>query len=308
VSDESSVNGESQANEGSPVSEEPSADDDSPTGEPSRAADSTALRAESIVQSFGDVDVLSGVSLSVARREVAAVVGPNGSGKSTLLHVLAGIAAPDSGSVSVEYQRGARRVGYLPQRPAFREGFSARDTLSFYAQLLDGVDSEDVDATLERVGLGDVADRKVGSLSGGMTRLLGLGAAVLGDPSVLVLDEPGSGLDPAMVERLFGIVGDLAADGTAVVVASHELPAVEAHADTVYVLDEGDFLASGSPEVLLADTDTASLSAAFLEIIRAQTGESTVRAGAGRRSSESRVGHRSSESGVAEAEEVPTDE
>ena len=244
--------------------------------------DSTALRAESIEQSFGDVDVLSGVSLSIDRREVAAVVGPNGSGKSTLLHVLAGIAAPVSGSVTVEYQRGARRVGYLPQQPAFREGFSARDTLLFYAQLLDGVDDEDVDATLERVGLADVADRTVGSLSGGMTRLLGLGAAVLGDPSVLILDEPGSGLDPAMVERLFAVVGELADDGTGVAVASHELPAVEAHAETVYVLDQGDFVRSGSPEALLEETETASLSAAFRSIVRPEGTASTVSAGVGR--------------------------
>ena len=249
-------------------------------------APATALRAQAIDQSFGDVDVLSGVSLSVARGEVAAVVGPNGSGKSTLLHILAGIAAPDGGSVAVPREAaGARSVGYLPQRPAFRDGFSARDTLGFYAQLLDGVDDDDVTATLDRVGLGDVADRSVGSLSGGMTRLLGLGEAVLGDPSVLLLDEPGSGLDPAMVERLFSVVGDLAADGTSVVVASHELPAVEAHADTVHVLDEGNFAASGSPAELLTETDTDSLSEAFLRIVRAQVGDSTVRAGVGSRRS-----------------------
>ncbi|MFD1686398.1 ABC transporter ATP-binding protein [Halobellus litoreus] len=248
----------------------------------SEDAPAIALRARSIEQSFGDVEVLSGVSLSVERGEVAAIVGPNGSGKSTLLNVLAGIAASDDGSVSIPRGRGgARSVGYLPQRPAFREGFSARDTLGFYAQLLDGDVADDVAASLDRVGLGEVADRSVGSLSGGMTRLLGLGEAVLGDPAVLILDEPGSGLDPAMVERLFDVVGDLAADGTAVVVASHELPAVETHADTVHVLDGGTFAASGSPAELLAETGANSLSAAFLRIVRARAGEPTVRAGVG---------------------------
>ncbi|RLM57570.1 ABC transporter ATP-binding protein [Halobellus sp. Atlit-31R] len=241
-----------------------------------------ALRSTGIEQSFGDVDVLSGLSLTIERGEVVAVVGPNGSGKSTLLQILAGISAPTDGSVTVPRRAGgARSVGYLPQQPAFREGFSARDTLEFYAELLDGVDADDVAATLERVGLADVADRAVGSLSGGMTRLLGLGQAVLGDPAVLILDEPGSGLDPAMVERLFGIVGDLAAEGTAIVVASHELPAVEAHAETVYVLDDGTFVVSGAPADLLAETDTDSLSEAFLQIVRTRAGESTVRAGVG---------------------------
>ncbi|WP_238993924.1 ABC transporter ATP-binding protein [Halobellus captivus] len=240
----------------------------------------TVLRARAIDQSFGDVDVLSGVSLSVPRGTVAAVVGPNGSGKTTLLRVLAGIAAPTGGTVSLQRGgTGARRVGYLPQRPAFRAGFSARDTLEFYAQLLDGVDGRDVDATLERVGLGEVRDRSVGSLSGGMTRLLGLGAAVLGDPDVLILDEPGSGLDPSMVERLFRVVGDLAEDGTAVVIASHELPAVEAHADAVHVLDGGRFVASGSPGELRSGTDATSLSEAFLRLVRTDAGETTVRAG-----------------------------
>ncbi|MFB6093085.1 MAG: ABC transporter ATP-binding protein [Haloquadratum sp.] len=249
--------------------------DAAPDGDP-------ALRATDLDQAFGEVTVLSEVSVTVDRGEVAAVVGPNGSGKSTLLRVLAGISAPDAGSVAVpRHAGGARSVGFLPQRPAFRSGFTARDTLQFYARLLDGVDDDDVATTLDRIGLGSVADRSVGSLSGGMTRLLGLGQAVLGDPAVLVLDEPGSGLDPAMVERLFGILGDLAAEGAAVIVASHELPAVEAHADTVYVLDDGGFVASGAPETLLDETGAASLSEAFLRVVRAETGESTVRAGAG---------------------------
>jgi ABC-type multidrug transport system ATPase subunit len=175
---------------------------------------------------------------------------------------------------------GVRDVGYLPQRPAFRAGFSVRDTLQFYSQFLDGVGDGEVTETLERVGLAGVADRKVGSLSGGMTRLLGLGQAVLGDPAVVVLDEPGSGLDPAMVERLFSVVGELAASGSAVVVASHELPAIEAHADTVAVLDRGSFVARDAPASLLSETGTASLSAAFLRLVEADAGSVTVRADA----------------------------
>lgn len=241
-----------------------------------------ALRAAGIDQAFGDVEVLSGVDLTVDRGEIAAIVGPNGSGKSTLLRILAGVSPADGGTVAVPERGGARNLGYLPQRPAFRSGFTARDTLEFYASFLDGVDEDDVDATLDRVGLAGVGDRAVGSLSGGMTRLLGLGEAVLGDPAVLILDEPGSGLDPAMVERLFGVVGDLAADGTGVAVASHELPAVEAHTDTVHVLSEGDFVRRGPPQALLEQTGTESFSAAFLEIVRPEGAVSTISAGVGR--------------------------
>ncbi len=245
--------------------------------------ESTPLRATDIEQAFGEVAVLSGVSMTADRGEVVAVVGPNGSGKSTLLRILAGVRPADHGTVTVPPGAGgARRLGYLPQQPAFRAGFTARDTLQFYAQLLDGVDGDDVARTLDRVGLAGVADRDVGSLSGGMTRLLGLGQAVLGDPGVLILDEPGSGLDPAMVERLFAVVGDLAGDGTAVVVASHELPAVETHADTVAVLAGGGFRAVDTPEALLDDTDTDSLSAAFLRLVGTEPGDATVASGAER--------------------------
>ena len=245
--------------------------------------ESTPLRATGIEQSFGEVAVLSGVSMTADRGEVVAVVGPNGSGKSTLLRILAGVRRADHGTVTIPPDAGgSRRLGYLPQRPAFRSGFTARDTLQFYAQLLDGVNGDDVTRTLDRVGLADVAGREVGSLSGGMTRLLGLGQAVLGDPGVLVLDEPGSGLDPGMVERLFTVVGDLANDGTAVVVASHELPAVETHADTVAVLAGGRFRAVDAPEALVCETDTDSLSAAFLRLVGTEVGDATVAAGAER--------------------------
>ncbi|GGI97606.1 hypothetical protein GCM10008995_04350 [Halobellus salinus] len=249
--------------------------------------ESTPLRATGIEQAFGNVVVLSGVSVTADRGEVVAVVGPNGSGKSTLLRILAGVRPPDRGTVALPPAAGgARRLGYLPQRPAFRSGFTARDTLQFYAQLLDGVSGDDVVRTLDRVGLAGVADRDVGSLSGGMTRLLGLGQAVLGNPGVLLLDEPGSGLDPGMVERLFTVVGDLASDGTAVMVASHELPAVETHADTVAVLADGGFRAVDTPAALLDDTDTDSLSAAFLRLVGTEPDNATVASGAERSTTE----------------------
>ncbi|ADQ67890.1 multidrug ABC transporter ATPase [Halogeometricum borinquense DSM 11551] len=241
----------------------------------------TALRANNISRSFGDVSVFSNLSFGVERGEVFSLVGPNGSGKSTLLEVLAGVRPTSTGSVTVSQREdGVREVGYLPQRPSFRDGFTARDTLDFYARFLDGVGDDEVTETLERVGLSGVADRSVGSLSGGMTRLLGLGQAVLGDPAVLVLDEPGSGLDPAMVERLFGIVGELAQSGSAVVVASHELPAIETYADTVAVLDGGEFVARGTPESLLSQAEADTLPDAFLRLVGAEAGSVTVRADA----------------------------
>lgn len=263
-----------------------SASKSTPLGNGRSATEETAvaLQATDLSRSFGDISVLEGVSLTVGRGELVVVIGPNGSGKSTLMEALAGVRAPDRGTVTVastaDTATDRRAVGYLPQRPSFRSGFSAHDTLEFYARFVDDTTADaDVTETLERVGLADVAGRTVGSLSGGMTRLLGLGQAILGQPSVLVLDEPGSGLDPAMVERLFGVLRSLADDGTGIVVTSHNLEAVEKYADVVVLLDRGELVLSGPPTDLLASTGSETLVEAFLATVQGDEQESTVRSG-----------------------------
>jgi ABC-type multidrug transport system ATPase subunit len=208
--------------------------------------DDSSLRATEVTRTFGDVTALSAVSMSVPPGDVVALIGPNGSGKTTLLRVLAGLLSPTAGTVDYEGPDAVRPLGYLPQEPTFRPGFTARETAAFYARLVD----DDPDTLLERVGLGGVADRRVEALSGGMTRLLGIAQALAGAPPVLALDEPASGLDPGMSELVFDIVDGLAAEGHAVVVTSHDLPAVERTADRVVVLDRGEVVADDTPAAL----------------------------------------------------------
>lgn len=153
--------------------------------------DETVAALSDVTRTYGGVPVLDSVSLTV-EPGLTAVIGPNGSGKSTLLGVLVGATAPTAGEVRHPGATGPKPIGYLPQRVPFREGFTARETLAFYARLV----GDDPDAALDRVGLGDAGDRRVEALSGGMRRLLGIAQAVLGDPSLVVLDEPASGLDP----------------------------------------------------------------------------------------------------------------
>lgn len=219
-----------------------------------------------VARSYGGTAVLDSVSLAF-EPGVTAVIGPNGSGKSTLLRVLVGTTEPTAGEVRYATAADAKPIGYLPQQVPFRDGFTARETLAFYARLVDA----DPDAALERVGLADAADKRVEALSGGMRRLLGIAQAVLGDPPLVVLDEPASGLDPGMRDRAFRTATERAGDGTAVVVSSHDLELVDEHADRAVVLDRGRVAASGDLERLFDEHDVADADALYRAVVSGES-------------------------------------
>jgi ABC-type multidrug transport system ATPase subunit len=211
-------------------------------------SDDPLAELSGVARTYGGVAVLEDVSVAVSPG-VTAVIGPNGSGKSTLLGALAGAIEPTEGRARYVGPDAGRPIGYLPQRVPFREEFTARETLAFYAGLAGG----DPDEALARVGLSDAADRRVGALSGGMRRLLGIAQATVGDPPLVVLDEPTSGLDPGMRERAFRTAADASGADTAVVVSSHDLDLVDEHADRVVVLDRGRIAATGPRDRLCSD-------------------------------------------------------
>ena len=209
----------------------------------------TVLRVGGVSKSFGSIEVLSDISVSVPAGAVVAVIGPNGSGKTTFLRTIVGDLTPTEGTVTYTGPDAERPVGYLPQDPTFRPGFSAAETLGFYASLLDGFEAEPV-SLLERVGLGAAADRNVENLSGGMRQLLGIAQATIGDPPLVVLDEPASGLDPDMSEHVFRTAAEMSGSSRTVLLSSHDIPLVEATADVVVVLHRGTVAASGTqPEL-----------------------------------------------------------
>ncbi len=229
------------------------------------------LAVDGLGHAFGPVTVLEGVSFECRRGFVTALVGPNGSGKTTLLRIIANVLRPRTGTV--DRPPGTRPVGYLPQEPDFRPVFTVYETVGFYADLLG--DGADVDATIERVGLGAVEDRRVDALSGGMKRLLGVALAIVGDPPLVLLDEPTGDLDPRMTDHIFEVIRSLAESGTTVVLATHDLDGA-AMADEVIVLDRGTIALRGTPDRLLAETGAETLAAAFLSVVGPQL---TVRAG-----------------------------
>ncbi len=218
----------------------------------------TLIDVRGIEHSYGTVPVLDDVSFGVRSETVTAIIGPNGSGKTTLLRLLAGLHEPTGGSIDDHTSDGVRRIGYLPQQPAFRPGFSVHETLSFYTSLV-GADDDEVIARLERVGLEQAVNLRVDDLSGGMTRLLGIAQATVGDPPLIVLDEPVSGLDPQMSLHVFDVISEIAADGTTVVLSSHHLELVERTADDVVLIDDGEVVAHGSPDELRDELGVESL-------------------------------------------------
>ncbi|MFB6102489.1 MAG: ABC transporter ATP-binding protein [Haloplanus sp.] len=234
--------------------------------------DRVVVRLDDITRSFGDVTVFDGLSWAFSTNEVTAIVGPNGSGKTTLLRVVAGVLDADSGRRRVPTAT-ERPVGYLPQDPRFRTQLAVEETLRYYADLLET--DVDVEAAMERVGLLDVRNRRVGQLSGGMRQLLGIAQSLLGEPPVVVLDEPTSGLDPRMRERVFGLVDDISDDETAVIISTHDL-AGAARMDYVVLLDRGRIRRAGTPTELLDAGSGDSLTATVLEAL---SEEPTVQSG-----------------------------
>lgn len=218
-----------------------------------------------VAKAYGERWALQDVSFSATAGERLAIIGPNGAGKTTLLEILAGSLEPTGGSIS----RPPSEVGWAPQHPALYGKLSVRENLRLFARL-EGVD--DVEAAtnrmLDQTGLSDRADAEVGRLSGGNRQRVNIAIGLLGDPAVLLLDEPSASLDPRQREILWAAVTRLADRGTTVVYSTHDVGEAERYADRVLVLADGELLFLGaSGELKLAVGGDQDLEAAFVAFL-----------------------------------------
>ena len=222
------------------------------------------MRAEGISKRYGDRQALRDVTFEVAEGERVAVIGPNGAGKTTLLQILAGALKPSSGTVTAE------RVGWVPQQPALYSKLSVAENLRLFARLEKVADVERaVAGMLEQTALADRAGDETGKLSGGNRQRVNIAIGLLGEPGVLLLDEPSAALDPRQRERLWGFIGGLAAEGTAVVYSTHDVGEAERYADRVLVLADGELLFTGTPaELEHAVGDVKDFESAFVSFLR----------------------------------------
>jgi ABC-2 type transport system ATP-binding protein len=219
-----------------------------------------AVRARGIGKSFGDVVALDGIDLDVPQGQIHGLVGPNGAGKTTLLGLLLGLAVADSGSLEILGTPIGRAlaapdgVAGFVDGPGLYPSLTARQNLAALAALR-GRDARTagIDEVLDQVGLTDVADDRLRGFSLGMRQRLGLAAALLTKPRLLVLDEPSNGLDPAGKRQVHGVLTRLVADGTSVVLSSHRMDDLEALCSEVTILATGRVAFSGPLSKLAAE-------------------------------------------------------
>jgi ABC-2 type transport system ATP-binding protein len=212
------------------------------------------------------------VSLSLARGRVTGLLGPSGSGKTTLIRAVVGVQIVRSGTVTVlGLPAGAvelrRRVAYVTQTPSVYADLTVRENLAYFARVL-GVERSHVSAAIETVDLGGHADQVVRTLSGGERSRVALGSALLGEPELLVLDEPTVGLDPVLRRDLWATFHRLADQGATLLVSSHVMDEAT-RCDDLLLMREGRIVAAATPDELRARTGEQDLEAAFLAIAEA---------------------------------------
>ncbi len=249
-----------------------------PPAVPGPVTATPAIVAADLCVRRGDAEVLSGVGFTIAAGRITGLFGPSGSGKTTLMRALVGVQRGVSGRLDVlGLTAGSpslrRRMAYVTQGTSVYTDLSVEENLRYFAALM-GAGRDSISPALDAVSLASMADRPVRTLSGGQQIRVSLATALLGDPSVLILDEPTVGLDPLLRRDLWALFARVAAAGRTLLVSSHVMDEAR-HCNTLLLLREGRLIWRDSPGALTAATGTDDLDTAFARIVERglQSGE-----------------------------------
>lgn len=230
------------------------------------------LSINEIAKAYGPIKALKGVSYDVPEGAVFGILGPNGSGKTTMLSIILDILRADSGSFAWFGKPGSpetrKRIGSLLETPNFYHYLSAVDNLNITHAISGRGDAADIDRVLEIVKLSERKKSKFSSYSLGMKQRLAIGAALLGDPQVLVFDEPTNGLDPVGIAEIRELIKELAKRGKTIIMASHLLDEVEKVCTHVAIMKKGTLITAGNVDEVLANEDIIEVSAADPEALK----------------------------------------
>ena len=218
--------------------------------------DEIVIKAVGLTKRYGETTAVDHIDLEVRAGEILGILGPNGSGKTTTILMLLGLTEPTEGRAEVagfdplrEPLEVKRRVGYLPDQVGFYDGLSARDNLAYTGRLA-GLARREIDerfeAAIQRVGLSEYGRARVGTFSQGMRQRLGLAEVLMKEPSVAILDEPTTALDPHSTQEFLQMIRGLKADGNAVLLSSHHLDQVQSVCDRVALFNRGRIALAGS--------------------------------------------------------------
>jgi len=229
-----------------------------------------AVEVDDLFVVRGHREVLRHLSFTIPSGVVTGLLGPSGCGKSTLMRSLVGVQQLTSGSVKVFGEEAGSaplrdRVGYVTQAASVYDDLTVAENLAFFARVL-GVSRENVDRCIEDVDLRSHADQVVGNLSGGQRSRASLAVALLGEPDLLVLDEPTVGLDPVLRRDLWALFHRIAQGGAGVFVSSHVMDEAE-RCERLMLMREGEIIAHDSPEAIMDRTGTGNVEEAFLKIV-----------------------------------------
>ncbi|MDH6462441.1 ABC-2 type transport system ATP-binding protein [Micromonospora sp. A200] len=230
-----------------------------------------AITVRDLVVDRGRRRVLHGIDCTVPRGSVTGLLGPSGSGKTTLMRAVVGVQVIDSGTVTVLGRPAGsadlrHRVGYLTQAPSVYADLTVRENARYFAAL-QGRHATDADRAVADVGLADAATQLVGTLSGGQRSRASLACALVGDPELVILDEPTVGQDPVLRADLWARFHEMAAAGTTLLVSSHVMDEA-ARCDRLLLIREGRLVADDTPDAVRERTGVDDLEEAFLRLIR----------------------------------------